>query len=94
MSKMKISFSFLLTLMLVAMFSIVASAAGNTPSWNPGVGDNSGTGVKDGVQTTDDGLDNGINNANSTGSDVSTNDGSSFNQVIKSDDMVKADGSH
>ncbi|MEH6957039.1 cytochrome c3 family protein [Neobacillus drentensis] len=93
MSKMKISFSFLLTLMLVAMFSIVASAAGNTPSWNPDA-NGSGTGVKDGVQTTDTGLDNNIGNANNTGVGVSTNDGSTVGSVLKSTGLKKADGTH
>jgi predicted CXXCH cytochrome family protein len=94
MSKIKGSFSFLLTVMLVAMFSIVASAAGSVTN----APDSTGS-VKAGVQTDDKGNDNSYNtidkgNANKTGSDVGTNDGSKFNSVIKSDDMVKNDGTH
>jgi predicted CXXCH cytochrome family protein len=100
MSKLKLSFSFLLTLMLVAMFSIVASAApdnGNTPnSYNPdvsGLGTDMST-VKEGsLVTTDTGNDNNYNtvdksNANKTGSGVGGQT-ANFNTVIKSDDMVK-----
>jgi len=81
------------------MFSIVASAAGNTPSYNSEVGDKSGTGVVDGKQTTDSGLDNSYDattksNANKTGSGVSTNDGSTVGQVLKSTGLKKADGTH
>ncbi|MGG3467880.1 cytochrome c3 family protein [Neobacillus pocheonensis] len=97
MSKIKVSFSFLLTLMLVAMFSIVASAAGSNPVVTP-PGDPAD--VKAGVVTTDTANDNNYNtvdksNANKTGTGIGTNDGSTFNQVIKSDDMVKnPDGTH
>jgi predicted CXXCH cytochrome family protein len=97
MSKMKISFSLLLTLLLAAMFSIVASAAGSNPVATP-PGDPAD--VKAGVVTTDGANDNSYDgtvkkNANHTGTGVGTNDGSKFDQVIKSDNnMVKADGSH
>jgi predicted CXXCH cytochrome family protein len=97
MSKIKVSFSFLLTLMLVAMFSIVASAAGSNPVTTP-PGDPAD--VQAGVVTNDTDNDNSYNtveksNANKTGSDIGTNDGSKFNGVIKSDDMVKdASGTH
>jgi predicted CXXCH cytochrome family protein len=96
MSKIKVSFSFLLTLMLVAMFSIVASAAGSNPVVTP-PGDPAD--VQAGVVTTDGANDNSYDgtvksNANKTGTGIGTNDGSAFGQVIKSDDMVKADGSH
>ncbi|MEH7378339.1 cytochrome c3 family protein [Neobacillus drentensis] len=97
MSKIKVSFSFLLTLMLVAMFSIVASAAGSNPVVTP-PGDPAD--VQAGVVTTDGANDNSYDgtvksNANKTGTGIGTNDGSTFNQVIKSDNnMVKADGSH
>jgi hypothetical protein len=97
MSKIKISSSFLLTLMLVAMFSIVASAAGSNPVVTP-PGDPAD--VQAGVVTNDTDNDNSYNtveksNANKTGSDIGTNDGSKFNSVIKSDDMVKdASGTH
>jgi predicted CXXCH cytochrome family protein len=100
MSKIKLSFSFLLTLMLVAMFSIVVSAApdnsNNPSSYNPdvpGLGTNMST-VKDGSLVNDDkGNDNNYNavdksNANKTGSGVGGKT-ANFNQVIKSDDMVK-----
>jgi predicted CXXCH cytochrome family protein len=96
MSKIKVSFSLLLTLMLVAMFSIVASAAGSNPVVTP-PGDPAD--VQAGVVTTDGANDNSYDgtvksNANKTGTGIGTNDGSAFGQVIKSDDMVKADGSH
>jgi predicted CXXCH cytochrome family protein len=97
MSKIKVSFSFLLTLMLVAMFSIVASAAGSNPVVTP-PGDPAD--VQAGVVTTDGANDNSYDgtvksNANKTGTGIGTNDGTTFNQVIKSDNnMVKADGSH
>lgn len=77
------------------MFSIVASAAGSTGTQPSDTG-----GVKAGVQTTDEGRDNNYNtvnksNANQTGSKVGTNDGTTFGDVIKSDDIVKGtDGSH
>jgi predicted CXXCH cytochrome family protein len=83
--------------MLVAMFSIVVSAApdnGNTPnSYNPAV-TGKGTDVKAGVQTTDTGKDNNITNANKSGSGVGTNDGSTVGQVLKSTGLKKADGTH
>ncbi|MEH7479635.1 cytochrome c3 family protein [Neobacillus drentensis] len=95
MSKIKVSFSFLLTLMLVAMFSIVASAAGSNPVATP-PGDPAN--VKAGLVSDDTAKDNSYNtvdksNANKTGSGVGGQT-AIFDQVIKSDDMVKADGSH
>ncbi|ULT56432.1 hypothetical protein L1999_25880 [Neobacillus drentensis] len=102
MSKIKLSFSFLLTLMLVAMFSIVASAAGSTDpnnTYNAGVDGKSGTGVVDGKALTDSDHDNNFDtvkksNANKTGSGVGGQT-ENFSNVIKSDDMVKGkDGSH
>jgi predicted CXXCH cytochrome family protein len=95
MSKIKVSFSFLLTLMLVAMFSIVASAAGSNPVATP-PGDPAD--VKGGLVSDDIAKDNSYNtvdksNANKTGSGVGGQT-ANFDQVIKSDDMVKADGSH
>jgi predicted CXXCH cytochrome family protein len=78
--------------MLVAMFSIVASAAGSTPGTAPG--DHGG--VYNGQVSDDTGNDNSYNtidksNANQTGSGVGGQT-ANFNQVIKSDDMIKADG--
>ncbi|WML46056.1 cytochrome c3 family protein [Neobacillus sp. PS3-40] len=102
MSKLKLSFSFLLTLMLVAMFSIVASAApdnSNTPgSYNSDV-TGLGTDMSKNVQTTAGGLDNSYDsvtktNANKTGSGVWVNDGTTKDQVLKSTGLKKADGTH
>jgi predicted CXXCH cytochrome family protein len=96
MSKMKISFSLLLTLLLAAMFSIVASAAGSNPVVKP-PGDPAD--VKAGLVTTDGEKDNNYDgtvksNANKTGTGVGGQT-ANFDQVIKSDNnMVKADGSH
>ncbi|MEH7126702.1 cytochrome c3 family protein [Neobacillus drentensis] len=96
MSKMKISFSFLLTLMLVAMFSIVASAAGSNPVVTP-PGDPAA--VQNGLAPDDATKDNSYDgtvksNANKTGLGVGGQT-ANFNQVIKSDDMVKdASGTH
>jgi predicted CXXCH cytochrome family protein len=91
MSKIKVSFSFLLTLMLVAMFSIVASAAGSNPVVSP-PGDPAN--VQNGLAPDDATKDNGINNVNKSGVGVGGQT-ANFSNVIKSDDMVKnADGSH
>jgi predicted CXXCH cytochrome family protein len=82
--------------MLVAMFSIVASAAGSNPVATP-PGDPAD--VKAGLVTTDAEKDNSYDgtvksNANKTGTGVG-GQSENFNQVIKSDNnMVKADGSH
>ncbi|MED4227224.1 cytochrome c3 family protein [Neobacillus cucumis] len=95
MSKIKLSFAFLLTLMLVAMFSIVVSAAGASPGTAPG--DHGG--VYNGQVSDDTSNDNNYNtvdksNANKTGSGVGGQT-ENFSNVIKSDDMVKGtDGSH
>jgi predicted CXXCH cytochrome family protein len=94
MSKMKISFSFLLTLMLVAMFSIVASAAGSNPVGTIGGKTADPADVQNGLAPDDATHDNGINNVNKSGVGVGGQT-ANFNQVIKSDDMVKnADGTH
>ncbi|MEH6906683.1 cytochrome c3 family protein [Neobacillus drentensis] len=100
MSKIKLSFSFLLTLMLVAMFSIMASAAGSNPVvTGDGVFPGDPAGVKAGLASDDTVHDNNYNtvdksNANKTGSGVGGQT-ENFNQVIKSDDMVKnPNGSH
>jgi hypothetical protein len=60
MSKMKISFSFLLTLMLVAMFSIVASAAGSNPVGTIGGKTADPADVQNGLAPDDATHDNGI----------------------------------
>lgn len=77
------------------MFSIVASAAGSNPVATP-PGDPAD--VKGGLVSDDIAKDNSYNtvdksNANKTGSGVGGQT-ANFDQVIKSDDMVKADGSH
>lgn len=73
MSKMKISFSFLLSLLLVGMFSAVAFAAGsssdrNAPTLSPvsGVANNAQT-LQEDLTTNDTQLDNGKDNSNGTG---------------------------
>ncbi|MEH7545163.1 cytochrome c3 family protein [Neobacillus vireti] len=93
MSKIKLSFSFLLSLLLVGMFSAVVFAAGSTvPGYNPEVTQEGQT-IKSGLVTDDKGNDNNYNsidksNANKTGTNVggTTNQ---FSNVIKSDEMVK-----
>ncbi|TWD97437.1 putative CXXCH cytochrome family protein [Neobacillus bataviensis] len=96
MSKIKLSFSFLLSLLLVGMFSAVAFAAGSNPVVTP-PGDP--VDVKAGLVTDDKGKDNNYNtvdksNANKTGSGVGGQT-ENFSNVIKSDDMVKnPDGTH
>lgn len=96
MSKIKVSFSFLLTLLLVGMFSVVAFAAGSNPVATP-PGDPAD--VKAGLVQDDKGNDNNYNtidksNANKTGSGVGGQT-ANFGEVIKSDDMVKDNaGSH
>jgi predicted CXXCH cytochrome family protein len=89
---MKISFSFLLTLMLVAMFSIVASATGT------GIGNTDGqdklspapNGLKANLADDDSDFDNGIDNVNKSGVGVS-GQADNFTGVIKSDGMVKVE---
>ncbi|MDQ6600344.1 cytochrome c3 family protein [Bacillus salipaludis] len=96
MSKVKLGFSFLLTLLFVGMFSVVAFAAGSNPVGTP-PGDPAD--MKGGLVTDDSAKDNNYDtvrksNANKTGSGVGGQN-SDFNNVIKSDDMVKnADGTH
>jgi predicted CXXCH cytochrome family protein len=98
MSKLKVSFSFLLMFLLVGMFSAVAFAAGSTvPNYNDQL-TKEGSTIQDGKVTTDKGNDNHYNqvdkgNANQTGLGVGGQD-ANFNQVIKSSGLKQKDGAH
>lgn len=85
MSKVKLGFSFLLTLLFVGMFSVVAFAAGSNPVVTP-PGDPAD--VQNGLAPDDATNDNGLINDNKTGSGVGGQN-ANFEQVIKSKDMVK-----
>ncbi|MDR6998806.1 cytochrome c3 family protein [Neobacillus niacini] len=85
MSKVKLGFSFLLTLLFVGMFSVVAFAAGSNPVVTP-PGDPAD--VQNGLAPDDATNDNGLINDNKTGSGVGGQN-ANFDQVIKSKDMVK-----
>jgi predicted CXXCH cytochrome family protein len=100
MRKLKFSFAFVLMMFLVGMFSAVAFASTSNPPDPVNGSTNDATTMKSGIVTNDSANDNKFDggttasNANQTGSGVGTNDGSTFNKVIKSSNLKQTDGAH